>query len=103
MKMFTITWATLTFYLKKVLFFLHFEKPDTTFSLSTLMSLCTVISTNAVNLSSAVLHRRYVFSIFRVEKLLSTEAVVAGNTIKLNSKTFWRGPSPPVPLPCLRH
>ena len=79
------------------------ENWDTTFSLSTLTSLCTVISATVVNLSSSVLFRRYIFSHFRIEKLLSTEIVVTGNTITLNSKTFWRGPSPPGPLPCLRH
>ena len=50
----------------------------------------------------SVLLQMYVFSLFRVEKLLSTEVVVTGDTIQLISKTFWRGPSTPVPLPCLR-
>ena len=46
------------------------------------MSLCTVISANRVNLSSPVLLQMYVFSHFRVGKLLSTEAVVTGSKIE---------------------
>ena len=105
-KLFTVTRATLTFIFKRLLFFLDLQETEKElFSLLTLtgMSLCTVISTNAVNISSLVLLRRYVFNLFRVEKLLSTEAVVTGSKIQIKFKDFWGGPGPPVPLPCLRH
>ena len=74
-----------------------------TFSLSTLMSLCTVISANAVNLYSPALLRRYVFSLFRVEKLLSIEAVVTESTIRVKFIYILEGArptcAPPLPTP----
>ena len=70
------------------------------------MSLCTVISANAVNLSSTVLLWRYVFSLFGVEKLLSTEALVTESTIQVKFKDFLEGARPtcaiPLPAPLLQ-
>ena len=82
MKVFTR--ATLSFYFQK--------KSYSSWTLRKLRHKLSFINTYvlvyciAVNLSSTVLHRRYVFSTFRVEKLLSTEAVVTESTIQLNFK-----------------
>ena len=69
------------------------------------MSLCTVITANAVNLSSPVLLQRYVFSLFREEKHLSTEALVTGSTIQVKFKDILgRGRptcAPTLPTPSL--
>ena len=65
--------------------------------------MCTVISANAVNLSSTVLDSRYVFSLFTVEKLLSTQAMVTGSTVQVKFKRLFFGGGAPVILPCLCH
>ena len=70
------------FIFKKILFFLHFQKTETQLFFINTNALCTIISANAVNLSSPILLRQYVFNLFRIEKLFSTEAVVTGNTIQ---------------------
>ena len=64
------------------------------------ISLCTVISANPVNTSSPILLWIYVFSLFRIEKLLPTEAVVAGNTIQVKFINILGG-APPTCAPLL--
>ena len=94
-KVFTIARVALTFYFKKKS---HssctFRKLRRNLFFSTLMSLCTVISANTVNLYSSVLLGKYVFSLFRVETLLSMAAVVTRSTIQVKLKDILRGAWP---------
>ena len=72
----------LLFIFKKFLFFLHFQKTETQLFLYQHLCPCVLSSV----LFSQVLLLRYVFSLFRVEKLFSSDAMVTGRTIKVKFK-----------------